>query len=561
MDKLKANNVLRIEFIKDAHLKKPSILILMKKVLLPFLFLCASLEVNAQQKPNIIVIMADDMGYSDIGCYGSEISTPNIDRLANNGVRLKQFYNTGRCCPTRASLLTGLYAHNTGMGYMTGYDQNVPGYRGDLNKNCVTIAEALKPAGYKSYASGKWHVCSNIKPNGPKDNWPMQRGFDGYFGILQGSGSFFTPKTLTTGNKLVKATEGFYLTDAITDSATDFIHRQAKNKNPFFLYVAYTAPHWPLHAKESDIAKYMKMYEQGWDKIRAQRYKKQLALGIIERSVKLSNREDSVPAWKDIPENKKALWVKRMAVYAAQIDCMDQGIGRITESLYKNDLADNTMIIFLADNGGCAEPIQRNQVALDKLGSDESFESYYTPWANVSNTPFRLYKTRLHEGGIHTPFIVSWPGHTAQNGSIINNSPAHLIDLMPTFLEAAGAKYPSTYKEQNIHKLNGLSLLSVFKGNTLSDRTLYWEHEGNKAIRVKDWKLVSKSTDKIPYAGPWELYNLATDKTELKNLASKHPEKVRELDAIWNKWASENNVLPINGTDMTGRGKMFAREH
>lgn len=512
-----------------------------------------------QAKPNIVVIMADDMGFSDVGCYGSEISTPNIDRLADNGVRLKQFYNTGRCCPTRASLLTGLYSHNAGMGYMTGYDQNTPGYRGDLNKNCVTIAEALKPSGYNSYASGKWHVCSNIKPKGSKENWPLQRGFDGYFGILQGSGSYFTPKTLTTGNKLITAKEGFYLTDAVSDSAITFIENQ--QKDPFFLYVAYTAPHWPLHAKEADIKKYMKIYEQGWDKIREERYKKQLKLGILDKSYKLSSREDTVPAWKDIPVKDRAVWVKRMAIYAAQIDCMDQGIGRIYSALSKQGLTGNTMVIFMADNGGCAEYVSRSPVSLDKLGSDESFESYRGNWANVSNTPFRLYKTRVHEGGVHSPFIISWPGHTAPNGSILNNSPAHIIDLMPTFMEASGTKYPSSYKGNDIHPYNGLSLLPAFQGKALPERTLYWEHEGNRAIRVKDWKMVSKSSDKKPYVGPWELYNLAEDKTELNNLAAKFPGKVKEMEAMWNKWAGENNVFPINGSNMGQRGKMFPREH
>lgn len=525
-----------------------------------FLLGSINISLKAQQKPNIVVIMADDMGFSDVGCYGSEIETPNIDKLADNGIRLKQFYNTGRCCPTRASLLTGLYAHNTGMGYMTGYDQKVPGYQGDLNDKSITIAEALKPAGYTSYVSGKWHVTSNIKPQGSQKNWPLQRGFDGYFGILQGSGSYFTPKTLTTGNKLIEAGNGFYLTDAISDSASAFIRNQ-QNKKPFFLYVAYTAPHWPLHAKPEDIQKYMKVYEQGWDKLREQRYKKQLQLGIIDKSVKLSSRDDSVPAWNDIPENKKALWIKRMAVYAAQIDCMDQGIGQITKTLKERGLSDNTMIIFMADNGGCAELVSRKKITLDQLGTDEGFESYRTNWANLSNTPFRLYKTRVHEGGIHTPFIVSWPSYINQKGTIVDNSPAHVIDLMPTFLEAAGANYPSEFKGQKLNPLNGMSLLSLFKGQKLPERTLYWEHEGNRAIRMKNWKMVSKGSETAPYIGSWELYNLASDKTELNDLASQNPEKVKELEAMWNKWANANNVFPINGTNMGKRGKMFPREH
>jgi len=535
----------------------------MKKINLTALILFLTFSAYAQKpQPNIVVIMADDMGFSDIGSYGSEISTPNIDRLAEKGIRLKQFYNTGRCCPTRASLLTGLYPHNAGMGYMTGYDHNLPGYKGDLNMNAVTIAEALKPAGYRSYMAGKWHVSSNIRPNGPKENWPVQRGFDRYFGILQGSGSYFTPKTLTSGNTLLKAGTGFYLTDAIADSASAFIKDHAsKGKSPFFLYVAYTAPHWPLHAKEADIQKYMKVYEQGWDKLRKARYEKQLKMGILDGSAKLSSREDSVPAWKDIPAGEKGLWVKRMAIYAAQVDCMDQGVGRITKTLQENGLSENTMVIFLSDNGGCAEYLSNADRSLAKLGNDETYESYRGNWANLSNTPFRLYKTRVHEGGIHTPFIVSWPGHTAKNGSVMDNSPAHLIDLMPTFLEAAGAKFPAVHNAQAVHPLDGVSLLPVFAGKKLAERNLYWEHEGNRAIRVRDWKLVSKSSEAKPYAGSWELYDLAKDKTELNDLAAKYPEKVKEMEASWIKWANGNNVLPINGTDMATRGQTFKRDH
>ncbi len=533
----------------------------MKKLAITLFTLLITFTIKAQQsRPNIVVIMADDMGFSDISSYGSEIATPNIDDLSSKGVRLKQFYNTGRCCPTRASLLTGLYPHNTGMGYMTGYDQNVPGYRGDLNKNSITIAEALKPAGYNNYMVGKWHVSSNIRPDGSKENWPLQRGFDRYFGILQGSASYFTPKTLTTGNKLIKASKDFYLTDAIADSASSFIKNHDK-KNPFFMYVAYTAPHWPLHAKEADVKKYMKLYEQGWDELRKQRYAKQIRLGIIDKSTKLSSREDSVKAWAAIPQAEKAVWVKRMAIYAAQVDCMDQGIGRILGSLKESGYADNTMVIFMADNGACAEFLSSKDKSIEKLGTDESYESYRGNWANLSNTPFRLYKTRVQEGGIHTPFIVSWPGHTATSGSILMNSPAHMIDLMPTFLAAAGAKYPTSFKGQNIHPLNGVNLLPAFNGAQLVDRMLYWEHEGNRAIRIKDWKMVSVSSETEAYVGKWELYNLAADRTELNNLALKYPEKVKAYEALWTTWAKANNVFPVMGTNMAQRGKMFERDH
>jgi arylsulfatase len=305
----------------------------------------------------------------------------------------------------------------------------------------------------------------------------------------------------------------------------------------------------------------MKLYEQGWDKLRDERYKKQLKLGIVDASMKLSPRNDTVPAWKDIPAAERPRWVKRMAIYAAQVDCLDQGVGRITDALKQSGLSDNTMVIFLADNGGCAEDADRGKATLEELGSDKSFESYKGNWANLSNTPFRLYKTRVHEGGIHTPFIVSWPGHTAKAGSVLENSPAHVIDLLPTFLAASGAKYPSTFKGQSIHPVDGVSILPAIKGEKLPDRTLYWEHEGNRAIRVKNWKMVSKSSEKAPYIGPWELYDLTTDKSEVNNLAAKNPAKVKELDAMYDKWAKANNVYPIYGTNMGQRGKMFPREH
>lgn len=538
----------------------------MKKFNVLIVLLCTvwSVAVYGQQsKPNIVVILADDMGFSDVGCYGSEISTPNIDHLASEGVRLKQFYNTGRCCPTRASLLTGLDSHNAGMGYMTGYNQHTDGYAGDLNKKCVTIAQALKSAGYRSYMSGKWHVCSNLKPKGDQSNWPIQRGFDRYFGILNGSGSYYEPKTLTTGNKQIKPKPGFYLTDAIADSASAFIqdHANSKQKSPFFLYVAFTAPHWPLHAKPADIAKYMKLYEQGWDKLRAQRFEKQKRLGIIDKSVTMSPRQDSVLAWDKIPASEKPLWIKRMAIYAAQIDCLDQGIGRVLTTLKKNGMDDNTMVIFMADNGACAEMEDRKGTdrTYDALGTAASFQSYRGNWANLSNTPFRLYKTRVHEGGIHAPFIVRWPGHTAASGSVVNNTPIHMIDLMPTFLAAAGGTYPTVYNGNNIHPEDGVNVAAVFKGEPIKDRVLYWEHEGNMAIRIKDWKLVSKSSEKKPYEGPWELYDLSVDKTELHDLSAKYPDKVKQMSAMWTKWAKANNVFPINGSNMGDRGKEFGR--
>ncbi|MGV3639695.1 MAG: arylsulfatase [Adhaeribacter sp.] len=514
-------------------------------------------------RPNIVVILADDLGYSDLGCYGSEIATPNIDKLASQGTRFKQFYNTGRCCPTRATLLTGLYPHKTGLGHMTGFDQKQPGYRGELNNQCVTIAESLKPASYSTYLSGKWHVCTNTKDEkGDLHNWPLQRGFDKFFGILNSSASYFDPEILVSDNKFVKPGEGFYLTDAISDTAARYIsqHVAKKKKDPFFMYVAYNAPHWPIHAKEKDIRKYIDRYNMGWDKLRQQRFAKQKELGLFDAAMKMSKRNKRVPAWDSIPEAQRALWVKRMAVYAASIDCIDQGVGRVIESLKKNKVYDNTLIVFMSDNGGCPEHISRRSKAVADLGSVKSFESYHEHWANASNTPFRLFKAEVHEGGISTPFIVQWPGKISKTGGYIN-TPSHLIDLYPTILNVAGATYPKTFKGQDIPALPGRSLLPLLQGKTLpEDRPIFWEHQANRAVRVGNWKLVSESKDKAPYVGPWELYDLSKDRIESKNLAAKHPEKVKEMEALWEKWAQANQVYPLNGTDVGKRAKQFKRQ-
>lgn len=511
---------------------------------------------HAQQmmRPNIIVILSDDMGFSDIGCFGSEISTPNLDNLAKNGIRMSQFYNNARCCPTRASLLTGLTPHNAGIGWMTGTNQNLPGYQGDLNNNCLTIAQVLKPSGYDTYALGKWHVAANLKDDGPKHNWPLQRGFDQYYGIIPGAANYFNPKGLTEGNTTITSGKNYYLTDAISDTSAKFIRQQAlkKDKNPFFMYVAYTAAHWPLQAKQQDIKKYEDRYKKGWDVLRKERYAKQLVCGIIDKSVGLNERDTEVPAWESIPESDRNLWAKRMAVYAAQIDCMDQGIGRIIKSLKENNLYDNTLIIYLADNGACAEEISRNKSTLEELGTGKSYESYRINWANASNTPFKLYKHWVHEGGITAPCIISWPNHIAKPGSV-NKTPTHLIDFMPTFMELAGAKYPSTYNGQKIHPLPGRSFLPLLTGNELPDRPIFWEHEANRAMRTNEWKLVSKGTTQKPYTGPWELYNMVNDRAETSNLAAKYPERVKEMAASWNKWAEANNVFPLDGSSGANR--------
>ena len=515
------------------------------------------------ERPNIILIMADDMGFSDIGCYGSEIRTPNLDRLAAAGLRYTHAYNTARCCPTRASLLTGLYPHQAGVGHMM-KDRGTDGYRGDLNGRCVTIAEVLRQAGYATYMSGKWHVTKHVGQwSGEEDltskhNWPRQRGFDRFYGTITGAGSFYDPITLTRDNTPLPTPQGdYYYTDAISENAAAFIqeHGETGPDQPFFLYVPYTSPHWPLHAREKDVSRYKGRYDIGWDALRAERLERMRALGIIDKDWPLTGRDKGVKPWTEA-EHKE--WqARRMEVYAAQIDRMDQGIGRIVAVLEETGRLDNTLILFLADNGGCAEELGSKSRALcfpgetrdgrhvqtgndPKVmpGPEDTYQSYGLPWANASNTPFRLYKHWVHEGGISTPLIAHWPARIKDRGAF-RHDPTHLIDIMATCVETAAAHYPQEHAGQTIQAMEGLSLLPTFAGSPLPERTLYWEHEGNRAIRTGKWKLAAKAR-----RGPWELYDMEKDRSETKDLASAYPKRVKRMAAQWKGWAQRTNVLP-----------------
>ena len=484
------------------------------------------------RRPNIILIMADDMGYSDLGCYGSEIHTPTLDGMAKRGIRFTQFYNTPRCCPSRASLLTGLYPHQAGIGHMVG-NYGIPAYQGFLNGRCVTIAEALRPAGYRTLMSGKWHVGES------RPHWPTDRGFDHYYGLISGGSNYWK---LDRGRKMAiddkphtPDPKGFYITDAFTDHAVEFIDKHGRNERPFFLYVAYTAPHWPLHAHPSDIAKYRGKYLEGWDALRQERHKRQIGLGLVDAKWPLTPRDHSAPAW-DTVKDKAALDLK-MAVYAAQIDRMDQGIGRILAKLRDIGEEGNTLVMFLVDNGGCAEQINRGKPGVP-AGPVDSFLSYGLPWANASNTPFRRYKHWVHEGGIASPFIVQWPAVITRGGQLTRQV-GHSIDIMATCLDVAGAAYPTTHKGKPILPLEGKSLLPIFEGKTRAPHdVLTWEHEGNRAVRQGKWKLVSR------HPGGWELYDLEADRTELNNLATQHPDKAKELAALYAAWATRCGVEP-----------------
>ncbi len=541
------------------------------------------LQVEAAARPNIILIMGDDMGYSDIGCYGGEIETPTLDGLADGGLRFTQFYNTARCCPTRASLLSGLYPHQAGVGHMMN-DRGYDGYRGELNRNCVTIAEALRPAGYSTYMVGKWHITTIVHPDGPKDNWPIQRGFDRFYGTITGAGSFYDPWTLTRDNTAISPLadpeykpEQYYYTDAISDHAVRFVKEHYENRataeKPFFMYVPYTAAHWPMHALKKDVAKYKGKYDAGYDAIRKTRYEKAKRLGLIDPKWAMAPQKGG--AWKDVEHRE---WeIRGMEVYAAMVDNMDQGIGRIVAELKRNKQLDNTLIFFLQDNGGCAEAYGRrsgkiatrpDEPTLEPMtdeelqtrmqprqtrdgyptvvgpgimpGPDGTYIGYGEAWANVSNTPFREYKHWVHEGGISTPLIAHWPKGIGRRGQL-EHQPGHLVDLMATCVDVSGADYPTEAGGKKIKPMEGRSLAPAFSGKKIEREALYWEHEGNRAVRVGRWKLVAKGA-----RGPWELYDLKADRTELHNLATEQPERAKRLAAMWQAYAQRANVLPLN---------------
>jgi len=500
-------------------------------------------EAAGVPRPNIVIVMADDMGFSDLGCYGSEIRTPNIDALAAGGMRFTQFYNTARCCPTRAALLTGLYSHQAGVGHMVG-DMHEPGYQGYLNDRCVTIAEVLRQAGYRTLMTGKWHVGET------RPHWPVDRGFDHYYGLVSGGSNYFRldPNRIMARDDqpCTPSGERFYLTDAFTDTAIEFLGQQRGSDKPFFLYLAYTAPHWPLHAWPADIARYRGKYKIGWDELRQRRHARQIELGLVDARWPLTPRDLQAPAWADAP-NKDDLDL-RMAVYAAQIDRMDQNVGRLMAKIRAQGQADNTLVMFLSDNGGCAEVVDHGKPGVP-AGDKDSFLSYGLPWANASNTPFRLYKHWVHEGGISTPLIAHWPAVIAKGGGITPQV-GHVIDLMATCVDVAGTTYPSVVAGRQVIPLEGKSLLPIFRGKQREGHdAIFWEHEGNRAVRQGKWKLVSRFPDR------WELYDLEADRTELHDLAADHPDKVKELTSLYDRWAQRAGVVPWQELQTKGERK------
>lgn len=502
------------------------------------------------EKPNILLIMVDDMGYSDLGCFGSEIPTPNLDRLAEEGIRYTNFYNTGRSCPTRASLLTGLYQHDAGIGGMSedggemdkersSHDQGTYGYRGALNNNCVTLAEVLKSEDYNTYMVGKWHVGLI-----GQEKWPLQRGFDRFYGILSGACSYLKPqggRGLTLDNTLLPPPEQpYYTTDAFTDYALEFLKSGEKDDSPFFLYMAYNAPHWPLHAKQEDIDKFMGKYDQGWEQTREARFNRMVELGIIDESWGLAEWENR--SWDKLTPQEKERSARRMATYAAQVHCMDYNVGRILDYLEATNQRDNTLIVFFSDNGACAEPYSETGFMDQDINNPNSWvsPSYGKPWAQVSNTPFRKYKVRAYEGGISTCFIMSWPDMLKRYDGQIRRNTAFLPDIMATFVDVSGADYPTTFEGHDIHPMAGTSMIpTVFDRNAEIHDYIFGEHENNKYARWKNWKAVWDQQGK-----QWELYDVVEDRTECNNLSDKHPEILQRLVSKWNEWADAHHVYP-----------------
>ena len=489
-------------------------------------------------RPNVLLILADDMGYSDLGCYGSEIATPNLDRLAAGGLRFSRFYNGARCCPSRASLLTGLYAHQAGMGGMVSQQRSgtePDPFQGYLNDHCVTLAEVLKQAGYRTMISGKWHVGEF------RDQWPLQRGFDRYYGLVSGAMNYFniekgkrnTTRIFLDGNREIRpAGDGFYATRAFTDAALAFLDEAGGGESPFFLYLAYTAPHYPLHALPEDIEKYRGKYLQGWEQIRKDRYRQMKENGILTEAHLLSPPHPDVIPWEEVDDHDEM--DLKMAIYAAQMESMDRGIGQVVDKITSMGQLDNTLILFLSDNGACAENTPLGGVWRERtgeLGTEDSYEAYGLCWANAGNTPFRKFKAFTTEGGILTPFIVHWPAGTALRAEVIRH-PAHIIDIMPTLCEVAGAEYPSEFNGREILPPEGRSILPALRGQRLPPHDLLcWEHLGEKAALAEPWKIV-----KGRHNDNWELYDLSKDPVELHDLADELPDKRDDLVRRYQAW-------------------------
>ena len=501
-------------------------------------------------RPNVLLIVADDLGYSDLGCFGGEIATPHLDRLAARGVRLSHFYATPRCCPSRACLLTGRQPHAVGLGHMT-QDLNRPGYRGRLDPDALTAGDRLAAAGYRTFLAGKWHL-------GTPD--PTRHGFEEFYGTLVSAKTFWEPNRflrLPEGRTPLRYEPGeFYATDAVVDHAVDFLSlADTTPERPWFLYLALNAPHFPLHAPDEAIAAYADRYAGGWDRVRADRLERMRGLGVVPADAELSPRGEyldcgadefrPIPAWDDLPADRRADLARRMAIYAAMVSRLDANVGRLLGQLAARGELENTLVLFTSDNGACAEwdplgfdgesgpdNVLHAGEALAAMGSPGTFSSVGAGWANASNAPWRLAKHFAHEGGIAVPLILAGPGVSERRAGAVDDAPAHLIDVLPTLLDAAGAAADD---------LSGRSLRPLAAGGSIEPRPLFWEHEGNRAVRDGRWKLTALR------GGPWRLFDLDADRTETRDLSAEHPARVAELTAAWDAWAAGQRRDPAAG--------------
>ena len=528
--------------------------------------------VNAE-KPNILVVLCDDLGYSDLGCYGGEIDTPNIDALATNGVRFESFYNSARCCPSRASLMTGLYPPQTGIAEFTNRRPNKklgPAYLGRLNDRCVTLAEVLKPAGYGCYYVGKWHLHN--------ETGPVKRGFDEFYGYTfnhshnQWDADFY--RRLPAGRKkeIDRKQGDFYATDVFNEYALEFIRQGQACKKPWFLFLGHSSPHFPVQAPAASADKYHERYLRGWDALRKERYERMQRIGLIdgdrwtftERSMVPVDKDAIAngfpgkrnPAWDSLDKDRRRDLARRMALFAAMVEHVDRGIGNIVAHLKKTSDFNDTLIIFLSDNGACYEwgPYgfdgrSRTGVThlhtgedLRKMGGPGTHHSYGSAWANLGNTPFRLYKHFTHEGGVCTPFIAHWPEGLRQKGAWIRER-GHIVDLMPTLRAVAGAAYPPRFGGNLIQPEEGVNLLPVLNGEKLPERSIYFEHQASRGLIKGDWKLVWGK--RMPWEINWELYNLTADRCETKNCADQKPELVKQLGGEWLEYAKRVKLHPF----------------
>jgi arylsulfatase len=496
--------------------------------------------------PDVVVFLADDLGFSDLPSYGGEIETPTLDALAREGVRFSQFYVTPRCSPTRAALLTGRTPHAAGVGWLADQATEHPAYRGAIRPDVPTLPEALAPAGYRSYAVGKWHLDPALDPAGPDS--PRARGFERYYGVLRGADDLWRPESLARDDARLPPPEPpFYLTDALSEAAAGWVRDHARDTpdRPLFLYVAFTAPHWPMQAPPADREAHAGRYREGWDAARARRAERLRGLGVLTGGWALAPRDPRVPPWEEAPH---PAWQRaRMRAYAGMVRAMDRGVATVLAALEETGRAERALVVFLSDNGGSPEVLSAASAWLRRAagfwtpehygddpalepGGPGSFQSQGRGWSNVSNTPFRGHKAGLLEGGIASPLVVRWPAGLRRPAGGWVRAPAHVTDLAATFLELAGAPAPEA--------LDGESLAPLLAGGTRERGPMFWEHEGWAAVREGELKAVRA------FRGDWALHDLAVDRSELHDLAAERPEDLARLVAAWEAWAEEAGVRP-----------------